>query len=544
MVEPLALNVGANAAAASRTTSVTTQVRRGCRPTRSATRPHRPLVPTTSSACTWSSLGANGQNALRPKSSRTAGRKVSDASSAPAMPSAPTGPRPDGAAQLGEQQAEQAEDDGGGRGDDRLDRAPPRPLQRHPRARLVVQLLLEPADEQQGVVGRGADDEDEQDALRLARQRDDVVEGQLVDDQRGRAEPEHGAEQHGERQDRAAVDDEQDDEHDEQRDAEQDAVDAGERRREVGDEAARARRRSRRARPAPGCSRSRRAWPRRPRPARRCRRWPRCPSRRRAAPRRARPCRPATGPGRWASPRRGSRRGSRPHPSRAARAPGTPCANVVDGLEVLGRQGPAVGALDDDEVGQRVALDEGRDGVADQRRLGALGQEGRVVVGLDAGELALGGAAEAGRRPARRGRPGRLPRWRSSGASGAGTDLVGLLAHAPEPRVHRADGAQPGSSKPRRVPWAHAFRAPRLRARPRRLRAGLADPARGPRPGRRRRPARHHAAARARRGLHRRQAHRGRTSGPPTAPPSSTSTAAARSPGTAPASSSATRSCG
>ena len=48
---------------------------------------------------------------------------------------------------------------------------------------LVVQLLLEPADEEERVVGRGADDEDEQDALRLAGERDDVVDGQLVDDE-------------------------------------------------------------------------------------------------------------------------------------------------------------------------------------------------------------------------------------------------------------------------------------------------------------------------------------------------------------------------
>ena len=76
-------------------------------------------------------------------------------------------------------------------------------------------------------------------------QRDDVVEGELVDHERGCAQPEHGAEQHRERQDRAAVDDEQDDEHDEQCDAEQDAVDAGERGREVGDEPAGPTRRSR-----------------------------------------------------------------------------------------------------------------------------------------------------------------------------------------------------------------------------------------------------------------------------------------------------------
>ncbi len=422
------MNVGANAAAASSTTRVITHVRRGCRPTRSATRPHRPLVPTTSSACTWSSLGGNGQNAFRPNRSRTAGRKVSDASSAPAMPSAPTGPRPTGAAQLREQQAEQAEDDGGGRGDDRLDRAAPRALEGHPRARLVVQLLLEPADEKEGVVGRGADDEDEQDALRLARQRDDVVEGELVDDQRSRAEPEHGAEQHGERQDRAAVDDQQDDEDDEQRDAEQDAVDAGERHGEVGDEAARA---PHVAVEAGGCEGARDLG--------------------------------AHGLGTLdqrggVATGLGALLGVERHGDehrlavlRRDRDEGRAGDEVVaqggvlpdlrerqrrhalrerrHGLEVLGRQGPAVGALDHDEVGQRVALDEGGDGVADEGRLRALGQEGRVVVGLDAGELALGGTAQtATTNHARTTRT--APQMRSSGASGAGTGLVGLLAHA------------------------------------------------------------------------------------------------------------------
>ena len=63
--------------------------------------------------------------------------------------------------------------------------------------------------------------------------------------------------------------------------------------------------------------------------------------------------------------------------------------------------------------------------------------------------------------------------------------------------------------------------------------------------GRGRRPAAHRPAARAPAGLHRRQAHRRPTSGPPipAARRSSTSTAAARSPSTARASWSATRSC-
>ncbi len=96
IVAPLALKVGTNAAAASSPTRVSAQVRRGWDPTRPATRPQMPVEdPTASSAWWWSIFGANGQKTLRPKRSSTAGRKVSEASSAPAMPSAPTGPSPE-----------------------------------------------------------------------------------------------------------------------------------------------------------------------------------------------------------------------------------------------------------------------------------------------------------------------------------------------------------------------------------------------------------------------------------------------------------------
>ena len=73
---------------------MTTHVRRGCRPTMPATRPQTPRLPTASSACTWSTRGTRGQKIRRPSSSRTAGRKVSAATTAPAMPIAPTGPSP------------------------------------------------------------------------------------------------------------------------------------------------------------------------------------------------------------------------------------------------------------------------------------------------------------------------------------------------------------------------------------------------------------------------------------------------------------------
>ena len=99
-------------------------------------------------------------------------------------------------------------------------------------------------------------------------------------------------------------------------------------------------------------------------------------------------------------------------------------------------------------------------------------------------------------------------------------------------------------TRARGIRWVHAPRAPRLRPGPRRLRGGMADPARGARPGRRGHPARHDAAPRARRRSTPPASAPSRTNGRSTARPSSTSTGAARSPGTARASSSATRSCG
>ena len=107
-------------------------------------------------------------------------------------------------------------------------------------ALVVVQLLLVAGDEQQRVVGRGADDEDEQDALALPVQFQYAVLRQRIDDERGQREAEDGGQQDRDRQDRAAVDDQQDDEHDRERDAEQDPVDPAERHDEVREDAARA----------------------------------------------------------------------------------------------------------------------------------------------------------------------------------------------------------------------------------------------------------------------------------------------------------------
>ena len=57
-------------------------------------------------------------------------------------------------------------------------RAAPGPDHRVDPAVVVVQLLAISADQQQGIVRAGADDQDRQDALALAVERDDVVLGQ------------------------------------------------------------------------------------------------------------------------------------------------------------------------------------------------------------------------------------------------------------------------------------------------------------------------------------------------------------------------------
>ena len=101
---PLAWSVGRNAAPPARASAVTTQTRRGCRPTNPASRPQPPVrisavasVP-GAAACapTSTGRGTRGQNSARdrlPKISRKAGRSVITARRAAAMPSDPTGPR-------------------------------------------------------------------------------------------------------------------------------------------------------------------------------------------------------------------------------------------------------------------------------------------------------------------------------------------------------------------------------------------------------------------------------------------------------------------
>ena len=72
-------------------TVVPAQTRRGPRATHSAIRRHRPCV---SSVPSLPTRGTNGQKARRPNNASSAGRMVSIATMAIAMPIAPIGPRP------------------------------------------------------------------------------------------------------------------------------------------------------------------------------------------------------------------------------------------------------------------------------------------------------------------------------------------------------------------------------------------------------------------------------------------------------------------
>ena len=93
---------------------------------------------------------------------------------------AATGPRP--RLELSaEEQAQDAEDHGAARRDDRRERLP----QGHPHRRkaiaVLAQLLAESCRQEQRVVRRGTHGKDRQDALALAIERDDVAIGEEVD---------------------------------------------------------------------------------------------------------------------------------------------------------------------------------------------------------------------------------------------------------------------------------------------------------------------------------------------------------------------------
>ncbi len=147
--------------------------------------------------------------------------------------------RPQGAVrlQIAEQQTEESGDHGAARRDDRFDRALPC---RHDRRSLVLrdaQFLAETRDEQQRVIGGGADHEDEEDPLCLTAEQQHLELRQPPHHEQSDAEGEQARRQHDEWQEERSVDQHQDDEDREEGDAEEQPVDAGETGHQVGAEA-------------------------------------------------------------------------------------------------------------------------------------------------------------------------------------------------------------------------------------------------------------------------------------------------------------------
>lgn len=136
--------------------------------------------------------------------------------------------------EVAQQQGEEAEGHRGGARGDGAGGLPQGGAHRGGPVRPERQFFPEAGREQEGVVRGGADDEDREDALHLAVDAYDVPVGERVHDGAGESEGEDGAENDDQREEHAAVDEQQDDQDGEQGDTEQQAVDSGERVGEIG----------------------------------------------------------------------------------------------------------------------------------------------------------------------------------------------------------------------------------------------------------------------------------------------------------------------
>ena len=178
--------------------------------------------------------GRLGQKTQRPVITSSAGSSVIITSRVTPTPIAATGPRPRVEFISANSQAQHAEHHRDGAGHD--GRRGPVQGERHRLVPVLVaaQLLAVARHQQQGVVGAGTDDEDREDRVALAVDRQVGVLRQQVD-QRLRAEQrDAGAEDRQDPQDRAAVGEQQDQDHHAERRAQQRGVDAGERLGGVG----------------------------------------------------------------------------------------------------------------------------------------------------------------------------------------------------------------------------------------------------------------------------------------------------------------------
>ncbi|OLT16573.1 hypothetical protein BJF79_18315 [Actinomadura sp. CNU-125] len=136
--------------------------------------------------------------------------------------------------QVAEQEREQPGGHRPGAGGDRPGRPAPRGHDPGQASRSGGELLAVPGRQQEGVVGAGADHQDEQDALHLPVDRQDVPSGERVHDGAGQRQGEHRPEDDHQWQQHAAVHHQEDQQHDADGDPEEQHVDARERVAEVG----------------------------------------------------------------------------------------------------------------------------------------------------------------------------------------------------------------------------------------------------------------------------------------------------------------------
>src|SRR5699024_291033 len=129
-----------------------------------------------------------------------------------------------GGGEVGEQEDQEAGDDGAAGGEDRLEHASERLQPRTDAIAFGQQGIAEAGDDAERVVGRRADDEDEQDALDLPVDEQDLGIGQMPDDEDRRRQCSHRGEEDDDRQQRGPVDDDEDDEDRDEGDEQQDPV--------------------------------------------------------------------------------------------------------------------------------------------------------------------------------------------------------------------------------------------------------------------------------------------------------------------------------
>ena len=196
-------------------------------------------LPTRAQSPAWvgsaePNVGRFGQNIQRPKITSSAGSRVTITRKVTATPTASTGPRPAVELRSAKARHSMPDDYGGRAGQDGRRRAVQGERHRLVPVVVTAELFSVARDQQQCVVGAGADDQDAEDRLALPVDGQVGVLGQQVDHAAGDHVGDGGAEDRQQPQQRAAVGEQQDHDHDQERDQDQVGVDALERLGRVG----------------------------------------------------------------------------------------------------------------------------------------------------------------------------------------------------------------------------------------------------------------------------------------------------------------------